>query len=391
MKKIIRLTESDLARIVKRVIKENEEEWISQSEDMEMDSDFEKIEVPREIADNPHFKKLVSILKRNPEEAEELEMELQGNLNEDYEYFDYSDAQPEKISRKDFWVRKIKNLLGSAAVGAVMGIFMAGGPDADTVIEMALAMAAGTAVVSNVLISTVGREKVKDEEESINEMEDEGFMIGADRNWKDREEDDDDDYSGLKDVHRKWYDQNMGKHKEKYIDDEEWGQTDMGEEELQDLIEEARDFLENECGYDLHDLNLMSEKDIVDALYDEGNDELAGDIEYLMDKEGFYNVDEDEPYDAIGGYSVNDIKRAFDNIKKGNKGEMEEELEEGWDDFTQKKRYPEDYKPEKYRRLPKGFLRKHSGRMIDPEGTILTKIPEDPFDEYEEFDDEDYA
>jgi hypothetical protein len=27
-------------------------------------------------------------------------------------------------------------------------------------------------------------------------------------------EEDDDDYSGLKDVHRKWYDQNMGKHRE---------------------------------------------------------------------------------------------------------------------------------------------------------------------------------
>ena len=37
-------------------------------------------------------------------------------------------------------------------------------------------------------------------------------------------------------------------------DDEEWGETDEGEEELQDLIEEARDFLENECGYDLHDI-----------------------------------------------------------------------------------------------------------------------------------------
>lgn len=375
MKKIIRLTESDLRKIFRLAIKENEEDWISQSQDIEGESDFGKIEVPREIADNPHFKKLVSILKRNPEEAEELEMELQGNLNEDYEYFDYSDAQPEKISRKDFWVRKIKNLLGSAAVGAVMGMFMAGGPDADTVIEMALAMAAGTAVVSNVLISTVGREKVKDEEEPINEMEDEDHMRLADKNWKDR----DDDYKD-----RSMYDPYYG-------DDEEWGQTDKGEDRLQDLIEEARDFLENECGYDLHDINLMGEEDIVDALYDEGNDELAEVIEELLNQEGFYKVDEDEPYDAIGGYSVNDIKRAFDNIKKYKKGEMEEELEEGWDDDIQKRRYPEDYKPEKYRRLPKGFLRQHSGRMIDPEGTILTKSDEDPFDEYTDFDDEDYA
>jgi len=30
MRKIIKLTENDLARIVRRVIKENEEEWIDQ-------------------------------------------------------------------------------------------------------------------------------------------------------------------------------------------------------------------------------------------------------------------------------------------------------------------------------------------------------------------------
>jgi hypothetical protein len=380
MKKIIKLTESDLRKIFRLAIKENEEDWISQSQDIEGESDFGKIEVPREIADNPHFKKLVSILKRNPEEAEELEMELQGNLNEDYEYFDYSDAQPEKISRKDFWVRKIKNLLGSAAVGAVMGMFMAGGPDADTVIEMALAMAAGTAVVSNVLISTVGREKVKDEEESINEMEDEDHMRLADKNWKDR----DDDYKD-----RSMYSPYYGDDED--FEEEEWGQTDRGDEHLQDLIEEARDILENELGFSIDAINEMDEFYIVDVLRDHMYDELAGDIEYLMEKEGFYDVDEDEPYDAIGGYSVNDIKRAFDNIKKDNKGEMEEELEEGWDDYIQKRRYPGDYKPEKYRRLPKGFLRQHSGRMIDPEGTILTKSDEDPFDEYTDFDDEDYA
>jgi len=45
MKRIIRLTESDLARIVRRVIKENEEEWISQSEDMESDVDVSKMEL----------------------------------------------------------------------------------------------------------------------------------------------------------------------------------------------------------------------------------------------------------------------------------------------------------------------------------------------------------
>jgi hypothetical protein len=166
--------------------------------------------------------------------------------------------------------------------------------------------------------------------------------------------------------------------------DEEWGETDMGEEELQDLIEEARDFLENECGYDLHDINLMGEEDIVDALYDEGYDDLANDIESLMDQEGFYNVDEDEPYDAIGGHSVNDLKKAFAKTKG-----RDEELGEGWDDFTQKKRYPEDYKPEKYERIPRDYFK--SPRRLDPEGTIGMPRKEKPFDDYEDFDDEEFV
>jgi len=211
---------------------------------------------------------------------------------------------------------------------------------------------------------------------TINEMEDEDFMRSADRNWEDREEDEDDDYSGLKDVHRKWYDQNMGKHKEDrdedddykdrsmyspyYGDDEDWGQTDMGEEELQDLIGDARDFLENECGYDLHDLNLMSEEDIVDALYDEGNDELAEEIEELLNQEGF-------------------------NLKS----EVEEELDETWDDFTQKKRYPKGYREEDLASIPKSYFK--IPRRLDYEGTIGMPRKEKPFDDYEDFDDEEFV
>jgi hypothetical protein len=381
MKKIIRLTESDLARIVRRMIRENEEDWISQSQDIEGESDFGKIEVPRDLASNPNFKKLVSFFKRNPEEAEEMESELDTSLNEDYDYFDYTDAQPEKISREEYWKRKLRLFGLSAAFGAIMGMFMAGGPDADTVIEMALAMAAGTAVVSNTLISTVSREKKKDyymgdeedqdSEEPITEMEDETFMRGADRNWREKEDDDYKDRS----MYSPYYGEGG---------DEEWGETDRGEQNLQDLLEEARDILENELGYSIDAINEMDEYDIVDDLHAHFYNELAYEIEHLLEKEGF--ADEDEPYDSIGGHSVNDLKQAFAKTKG-----KDEELGEGWDDFVQKRRYPEDYKPEKYRRIPKGFLRQHSGRMIDPEGTILTKSDEDPFDEYTDFDDEDYA
>jgi hypothetical protein len=190
---------------------------------------------------------------------------------------------------------------------------------------------------------------------TINEMEDEDFMRGADRNW-------DDDFG--------------------YEEDEEWGETDRGEEELQDLIEEARDILENELGMSIDAINEMDEFYIAEILHENGYDELAYDIEHILDQEGF--DDEDEPYDSIGGHSVNDIKKAFAKTKG-----RDEELDEGWDDFIQKKRHPEDYKPENYRKLPKDTFK--SGSKIDREGTIITKKYEDPFDEYEDFDDEEFA
>ena len=135
---------------------------------------------------------------------------------------------------------------------------------------------------------------------TINEMEDEDFMRGADKNWNDKYYEEDD----FSDFDTTMYDG---------LDDEEWGETDRGEEELQDLIEEARDFLENECGYEIEELNSMSEHDIVEALFDEGNIELAEEIDKLLDFEGF--ADHDRPIDSIGGHSVNDLKKAFAKTK----------------------------------------------------------------------------
>ena len=167
-----------------------------------------------------------------------------------------------------------------------------------------------------------------------------------------------------------------------YGDDEEWGQTDRGEEDLQDLLEEARDILENELGMSIDAINEMDEWYIVDVLHEHMYDELAYEIEHLLEKEGF--ADEDEPYDAIGGHSANDLKKAFAKTKG-----RDEELGEGWDDFIQKKRYPEDYKPEKYERIPRDYFK--SPRRLDPEGTIGMPRKEKPFDDYEDFDDEEFV
>lgn len=86
------------------------------------------------------------------------------------------------------------------------------------------------------------------------------------------------------------------------------------EEKLQDLIGDAKEVLENELEFSIDYIMEMDEFEIVDALRDNGYDELANEIEHLMEKEGFYNVDEDEPYDSIGGHSVNDLKMAMKNI-----------------------------------------------------------------------------
>jgi hypothetical protein len=102
---------------------------------------------------------------------------------------------------------------------------------------------------------------------TLNEMED--------KNWDDHEEEGDFSY----------FDTDMYNG----LDDEEWGETDGGGggEELQDLIKDAKEFLENECGYDLDDINLMSVDDIVDTIFDEGNIVLAQKIDNLLDFDDF--------------------------------------------------------------------------------------------------------
>jgi hypothetical protein len=171
--------------------------------------------------------------------------------------------------------------------------------------------------------------------------------------------------------------------------DEEWGETDKGEQKLQDLIDDAIRILKNKKKYSMG----MDEWDIIEHLSDEGYEDLAGEIEHLLYQEEF---DEDEPYDSIGGHSPKDVENAFNKVMRGR--ESDEELDEGWDDDFRKHRY-DDYNPKNFRRLPKDALRPgmedFEGTMLmgsDDDDEIYSKYYDADFndDDYDEHDDFDY-
>jgi hypothetical protein len=145
-------------------------------------------------------------------------------------------------------------------------------------------------------------------------------------------------------------------------EDEEWGQTDAGKHQSQDLINMAIDILEDEYGYDGDELNEMNEMDIVESLYEEGEDDLASQIEYLLDEEGIG--------ERSGG-----------------------ELGEGFDDFITKKRF-KDYNPREFRKELMGaeeepFDDYKDLSMYNPYYGTNDDDFDDDFEE-EDFDDEEF-
>jgi hypothetical protein len=157
-----------LARIVRRTIKENEQEALMQAieSDSKMYSQFDKI---------------VDYLSGlDPEEQEQIQdvvlggEEIQGEYTEGKRtvYKDYEpDRGPVEISKSEFVKRKLMSVLPASIVGAIMGIAMAGGMSADDVLQMALGTAAVTGGLGAGLISTVGRETVEVPDEEENDME----------------------------------------------------------------------------------------------------------------------------------------------------------------------------------------------------------------------------
>jgi hypothetical protein len=160
MKRIVRLTESDLARIVRRVIRENEEEWIDQSMDMEGESDFSKIK----LEDNEDFLELVSFFEENPEIAQEIKRAMEGTVTERYKYYDYGDTKKKEITKNEYLKRKLINYGIFGTLGAIVGYTM-GTMSGDAVLQAALLMAGLGGTVGAELAASSGRERVKDDED----------------------------------------------------------------------------------------------------------------------------------------------------------------------------------------------------------------------------------
>ena len=160
MKRIVKLTESDLARIVRRVIRENEEEWIDQSMDMEGESDFSKIN----LEDNEDFLELVSFFEENPEIAQEIKRAMEGTVTERYKYYDYGDTTKKEITRNQYLKRKLINYGIFGTLGAIVGYTM-GTMAGEEVLQAALLMAGLGGTVGAELAASSGRERVKDDED----------------------------------------------------------------------------------------------------------------------------------------------------------------------------------------------------------------------------------
>ena len=106
---------------------------------------------------------------------------------------------------------------------------------------------------------------------TINEMEAEDFMRGADKNWEDREED------NYKD--RSMYSPYYG---------EEDYENEYSNQSLDELLEIAKNFMLDELEFSPDAIDEMDEWYIVDVLRDYSYDELASEIEEKLYDEADY-------------------------------------------------------------------------------------------------------
>jgi hypothetical protein len=90
--------------------------------------------------------------------------------------------------------------------------------------------------------------------------------------------------------------------------------SDFNQNEYDGLLDQARQYLIDNSegiGFDEDDIYEMSDNEVIDVIkyYDKGLYHRLEDLKYSKP------VDLDEPYDSIGGFSVNDLRKAFKKTK----------------------------------------------------------------------------
>jgi hypothetical protein len=159
MKKTIRLTESELINLVRRIVKEDEDQWVADSREMEDESDFSKME---KLESNDDFQDLVTFFQENPDIAQEIKNAMEMNVTEAYKYYDYGDSRGKKeITRNQYLKRKLINYAIFGTLGAIVG-YMMGTMAGEEVLQAALLMAGLGGTVGAELSASSGRERVEE-------------------------------------------------------------------------------------------------------------------------------------------------------------------------------------------------------------------------------------
>ena len=105
MKRTIRLTESELINLVKRIIREDEEQWMTDSQEMEGESDFSKMDLEtakEELQDtiSPSEMRFLSDLmkRKGKDELEDMLMDVVSQMEEE----DANYSEVDEMMYEDF-------------------------------------------------------------------------------------------------------------------------------------------------------------------------------------------------------------------------------------------------------------------------------------------------